>query len=92
MCIWFRRCFNSLVESNTLDASTQASYSASSFSGDLDYLTKHDVLKLRLPGLAEELVLQCIEQGICTAPLALDFGVSAKDLQMPIQVLTISDR
>ena len=54
--------------------------------GDLDYLEQLDVLKLKLPNLAEEVMLQCIKQGVCRPPLALDFIDATKTLQMPIQV------
>lgn len=56
------------------------------FTGDLDYLEEADLLELRLPRAAKDVMLTCIQRGMCRPPIALECHAAIQGLQRPIEV------
>lgn len=56
------------------------------FAGDLAYLEASDLAALGLPSAARDVLLECIEKGLCSPPIALDISAALRKLQTPIKV------
>ena len=61
-------------------------YSAGLFAGDLTYLMEDDLSTLCLPKAAHDVMLKCMQLGLCTPPIALELETAIKTSQTPIVV------
>jgi len=54
--------------------------------GDLDYLNQADLTALQLPPVALDVMVKCMQSGLCRPPIALEFPDAVSNPHLPIKV------